>query len=211
MRGRHGLESWYPEKLAVGPQGNTNTLEFMQRTFAPGQHFHYSEYGIYHGNTALGVCQMFPNAVLHLFDYEENAEIARRTLAGVSNKVYFYTNTQKYNDSYNWSLIRLIEAQRGVPLFDYSFLDGAHTFAVDALNFFLCDKLTKVGGFIDFDDYHWTLRRSSLDPKKVPSIADQYTDEQIDTKQVKMIVDNLVRPDPRFQELVEEKIFRKIG
>jgi hypothetical protein len=63
------------------------------------------------------------------------------------------------------------------PIFDYCFLDGAHTFSIDALNFFLCDKLTRIGGFIDFDDYNWTLRGSSLDPSKVPEIGEQYTAE----------------------------------
>jgi hypothetical protein len=43
----------------------------------------------------------------------------------------------------------------------------------------------------------------------VPEIAEQYTDEQIDAFQVKMIVDLLVRPDPRYAEVVPNKVFRK--
>jgi hypothetical protein len=40
---------------------------------------------------------------------------------------------------------------------DYVFLDGAHTFAIDALTFFLTDRLLKIGGHFDFDDYSWKL------------------------------------------------------
>lgn len=68
---------------------------------------------------------------------------------------------------------------------------------VDALNFFLADRLLQVGGWMDFDDYSWRLRGASLDPDKVPAISAQHTDEQIDARQVKMIVGELVRRDRR--------------
>ena len=125
--------------------------------------------------------------------------------------MHVYGNSQRFNDSYNWALMQLIAAQRGRPLFDYCFLDGAHTVAVDALNFFLADRLLHVGGWMDFDDYTWRLRGSSLDPDKVPAIAAQYTDEQIDAQQVKMIVDHLVRPDRRYEEVLRNKVFRKLA
>ena len=59
---------------------------------------------------------------------------------------------------------------------------------------------------MDFDDYNWTLRGSSLDPTKVPQIAEQYTDEQIDSCQVQMIVDELVRRDGRYRQVFKDKI-----
>jgi hypothetical protein len=64
---------------------------------------------------------------------------------------------------------------------------------------------------MDFDDYTWRLRGSSLDPVKVPAIAAQYTDEQIDAQQVKMIVDHLVRPDRRYEAVLRNKVFRKVA
>ena len=72
-------------------------------------------------------------------------------------------------------------------------------------------KLLKVGGYIDFDDYDWTLKDSSLDPSKVPEIAQQYTEEQISSKQVKMIVDLLVKSDKRYHEVLPYKVFKKIA
>ena len=100
---------------------------------------------------------------------------------------------------------------RGKQLFDYCFLDGAHTFAIDALNFFLCDKLTRIGGFIDFDDYGWKIRGSSLDPIKVPAIKEQYTDEQIDSQQVALIIETLVKTDKRYKEIASNKIYQKLA
>ena len=203
--------NWYPKVLNVSSVGTSGTYRFMETVFSPGQHFHYAEFGFYQAATAENVCKLFPNATLHLFDYPETIERAKPILAKYPNRVFYYANTQKYNDSYNWSLIKLLKEQNGVPFFDYCFLDGAHTFAIDALSFFMCDKLTRVGGYIDFDDYNWTIRGSSMDPSKVPIIAEQYTQEQIDTHQIALIVDELVRRDPRFVEVKEKKVFRKIA
>lgn len=203
--------NWYPSKVSVGPDGTAGTYEFMKSVFKSGQHFSYAEFGIYLADTARNICNLFPNSTLYLFDYYNAIELAKEKLAVFRNKIHYFGNTQKYNNSYNWSLIKLISENNGAQLFDYCFLDGAHTVAIDALNFFLCDKLLRVGGYMDFDDYEWRLRGSSLDPSKLPIIADQYTDEQIDAFQVKMIVDELVRRDPRYKEVVKNKIFQKIA
>jgi len=204
-------EPWYPERLVVGPDGTTATYKFMQSVFQQNQHFSYAEFGIYKADTARNICELFPNAILHLFDFTIAIREAQGKLRKYPNRMFFYENTQKYNDSYNWSLMKLIKEQNGNPVFDYCFLDGAHTVAIDALNFFLCDRLLRVGGYMDFDDYGWRLRGSSLDPAKVPQIADQYTDEQIDAYQVKMIVDDLVRRDARYKEIKQGKVFQKIA
>lgn len=204
------MKNWYPEKVLVGLQGTAGTYEFMKTAFKPDQHFSYAEFGIYLADTARNVCEVFPNASLHLFDFHEAVDKAKEKLGKFPNRIFYYGNTQRYNDSYNWSLMKLIQQSNG-PIFDYCFLDGAHTVAIDALSFFLCDRLLRVGGFMDFDDYPWRLRGSSLDPERVPPVAEQYTDEQVDAYQVKMIVDNLVRRDERYVEVVKEKIFKKVS
>ena len=204
-------KEWYPRKLRVGADGTAGTYEFLQSAYTPDTPFTYAEFGIYQAATARHVCELFPAATLYLFDFQKNIDQARKTLSGFPNEIKYFANSERFNDSYNWSLGKLVEQHPTDPIFDYCFLDGAHTFAVDALNYYLCDRLLKVGGYMDFDDYHWKLRGSSLDPLKVPEILLQYTEEQIDARQVKMIVDVLVRPDPRYQECVKNKVFRKIG
>lgn len=83
--------------------------------------------------------------------------------AGFFN-VIAHGNSRKTMDSYNWSLMKLLQVRRE-PFFDYVFIDGAHVWAIDALTFFLVDRLLKPGGYIDFDDYDWTIRNSpSVNP-----------------------------------------------
>lgn len=204
-------DNWYPPTLKVGLSGTPGTYQFMKSVYGPNQHFSYAEFGIYKADTARNICQIFSNSTLHLFDFNTAIDAARETLAHFKNRIFYYSNTQKFNDSYNWALMRLINENNGEKIFDYCFLDGAHTVAVDALNFFLCDRLLRVGGYMDFDDYEWRLRGSSLDPEKIPVIADQYTDEQIDAFQVKMIVDDLVKRDKRYIEVVKDKIYQKVA
>jgi len=205
------MENWYPETVKVGPEGTPSTYNFMKSIYSSDRHFTYAEFGIYEGNTARNICQIFPNATLFLFDYETNIERTRRNLSGFENRIFYFSNTQRYNDSYNWALAKLIRSNGTSGIFDYCFLDGAHTFVVDALCFVLCDRLLRVGGYMDFDDYEWRLRGSSLDPAAVPAIRQQYTDEQIDTRQVELIVETLVRTDVRYKEVVPNKIFQKIS
>lgn len=205
------MENWYPKDVLVSGNGTASTYNFMQTIFAPNQHFAFAEFGIFNADTSFAVCEKFPNATLHLFDFDSAIDAARERLAPFENRIFYYANSQRYNDSYNWALMRLIEENKAQPIFDYCFLDGAHTVAIDALNFFLCDRLLRTGGYMDFDDYEWRLRGSSLDPSKVSAIAEQYTDEQIDAFQVKMIVDNLVKPDPAYEMILENKIYRKVA
>jgi hypothetical protein len=201
---------WYPETLRVTEDGTVRTYRFMETVFQPHQAFSYAEFGIWKADTAANVCRLFPNATLHLFDFEENIRAAREKLSVFPNQITYYANSQRYNDSYNWALGKLVLKGKATPIFDYCFLDGAHTFAVDALNHFLCDRLLRVGGFMDFDDYNWKLRGSSLDPALVPEILLQYTEEQIDKRQVKMIVDGLVKTDPRYVERIPNKVYQKL-
>ena len=201
---------WYPETLRVAEGGTARTYQFMTTVFQPDQAFTYAEFGIWKADTAANVCRLFPNAVLHLFDFEVNIRAAQDKLAAFPNRIHYYGNSQCYNDSYNWALGKLLSKGDAAPIFDYCFLDGAHTYAIDALNYFLCDRLLNVGGYMDFDDYNWKLRGSSLDPAKVPEILLQYTVEQIDTRQVKMIVDGLVKTDPRYVERIANKVYQKL-
>lgn len=202
---------WYPGTVRVGPEGTPGTYEFLSQHYQPDAHFTYAELGIYNGDTARHVCERFPNSTLYLFDFENTVLRGAEKLSEFSNRVFTFGNTQKYNDSYNWPLMKLMQSNKNRPIFDYVFLDGAHTFAVDGLSYFLCDLLLRPGGFLDFDDYGWRLRGSSLDPSEIPQIADQYTDEQIDSYQVKLIVDGLIKQNPNYVEVLENKVFQKLS
>jgi predicted O-methyltransferase YrrM len=76
--------------------------------------------------------------------------------AGLSERVEFvYEDT-----SYTWFLHdkmreQLREGSRIEPLYDFIFIDGAHSWDVDGLAFALADRLLKPGGHILLDDLDW--------------------------------------------------------
>lgn len=200
--------TWYPEKLMVGGKGTLSTTKFIKQNFSEDKAFTYMELGIYEGMTAQSIAENFPNAQILLFDYAENISRAQSNLQEYEKRIQYFSNSQKYLDSYCWTLAKHCENKK--PFIDYCFIDGPHTFAIDALAFFIVDKYLKVGGYIDFDDYSWTLKNSSLDPNKVPETSLIYTDEQIESQQVKMIVDMFIKTDNRYKEIIKDKIYQKI-
>ena len=65
-------------------------------------------------------------------------------------------------------------------------------------------------GYLATVSYNWTLGGSpTLNPKVFPLTGKLYTGEQITAKQVKMIVDLVIRRDPRYREVVPNKLFQK--
>lgn len=203
---RRSANANYPSSVRAQPQ--PITLDAISRFECRD----VAEFGILDGGTSLEIARILSSrgGTLHIFDFEHNVEMAvdRLRNAGLTN-VVGYGSSNKLLDSYNWPLSKLIE-QHATPIFDYAFIDGAHTWCVDALTFFLVDRLLKVGGYVDFDDYNWSLSSSStLAPKKFPLTAELFTDEQVEDKQVKRIVDLLVKRDVRYSEIHKDKIYRK--
>lgn len=105
------------------------------------------------------------------------------------------------HSSYNWELMRLIEYQSktGVcePLFDFCFIDGAHSWETDGFAFFLVDRLLKPGGWILFDDIYWTFGKSSIkDSEEVKAMSD----EEKSTPQIEKVFSLLVCQHPGYQK-----------
>jgi predicted O-methyltransferase YrrM len=197
----------YPETDLNVDGPNQRTIEFFATTGCR----RYAEIGVYKGDTALAVAQVLGGrGEIHLFDYEDRvAAVAARLRAAGHDNVVAHPNSRRLLDSYNWSLMRVLQ-EHGGRVFDYVFLDGAHTWAHDALAFALADRLLVPGGYLDFDDYAWTLRASpSMNPQAFPEVEQLYSEDQIDARQVALVVDLLVRPDPRYAEVVPNKVFRK--
>jgi predicted O-methyltransferase YrrM len=196
----------YPTSAWV-TEPNHVTVDFVRQSAVR----HVAEVGAYLGQTSEPLAEILNsrNGILSVFDFDHRvtAITERLRTKGLTN-VVGYGNTAKLLDSYNWSVLPCFT---NGTRFDYVFLDGAHTWPVDALAFLLFDRLLQPGGFMDFDDYHWTLAHSpTMAPHVFPETRANFTPEQIALPHVQLIVDTLVRPDPRYVEVVKNKIFQKI-
>ena len=203
-----------PGGVRAFPDSDLNVEGPNERTvafFAASGCRRYAEVGVYKGYTAARIAEILAGeGEIHLFDYADRVEpVADALTAAGHRNVVAHPNSRRLLDSYNWSLMRML-AECPRPSFDYVFLDGAHTWAHDALAFLLADRLLAPGGYVDFDDYRWTVRASpSMNPGAFPEVECLYTDEQIDARQVALVVDLLVRDDDRYEEVVTDKVFRK--
>lgn len=176
--------------------------------------FHYAEIGVYQGATAAQVAKRLPEgARMFLFDFKDRLDEAIAALQDQSDLVdkdldiHIRANTALIYDSYNWSLAKLMMED---VQFDFVFIDGAHTWAHDALAFLLIDRMLNDGGIVVFDDYGWSLKTSpTMNPEAFPEIVQQYTDEQLAAYQVKMIVDLLVKRDDTYEEIIPNVAYRK--
>jgi predicted O-methyltransferase YrrM len=168
-----------------------------------------AEIGVGIGTTTLSIAQMLNNqGQLHLFDFEESVmELTHDLAARGFLNVRGHGNTSRHWDSYNWTLGKMILGG-DTELFDYIYIDGAHTFGTDALAFFLCDKLLKTGGFIEFDDHDWTFQSS----RWMQDIRHEFmTDEQIATPQVAMVIDLCLTNNKSYETIMPKRLFRKVA
>jgi len=171
--------------------------------------FRFAELGVGVGATTIEVARILSGrGEIHLFDFQESVDELKADLQKQNYlNVIVHGNTDKYWDSYNWVLGKLIEQSDGKTLFDLVYIDGAHTFVHDALAFFLCDRLLSPGGVMVFDDYDWSFSISTYMQGRRQNYM---TDEQIETKQIKMFIDTLVKTHPGYEEIVENNVYRKI-
>jgi hypothetical protein len=219
------MDRWYPDRIMAGsidnymqslagPAYTSGLIQVLGQLFAgrDRNHLKFAEFGVWKGATTGQLAKFLDNeGELHLFDYEDTVAELKVKLERINfTNITAWGSSYRYLDSYNWSLRLILENRRDLR-FDYIYLDGAHTWAIDALTFLLCDLLLNVGGYIHFDEYGWRLRGSSLDPQHVPATAELYTDAQIDDLQVKAIVDLLVRRRGTYRELVPNRLFQKVA
>lgn len=177
-----------------------------------------AEIGIGIGATANEIVKLLDTSDdYYIFSFEKDVVDLqadfRQTDYCVAN-IYAIGNSNKTYDSYAWSLAKLY-LEKGKFL-DITYLDGAHSFFHDGLACCLLKKITKVGGIIIFDDIDWCHAKSpTVNPQKNPSILRDYTQEQIETCQVSMVVDVFMKDDSEWEFLKDESsnhraIYKKI-
>jgi hypothetical protein len=219
------VDRWYPNRIMAGsiddylprlsdPAYTTGLIQALGQLFAGRDRrlLRFAEFGVWKGATTGQLARFLDNeGELHLFNYDDTVAALKEKLEQAEfTNVTAWGSSYRYLDSYNWNLRQILEDHPHLR-FDYIFLDGAHTWAIDALTFLLCDLLLRVGGYFHFNNYGWRLRGSSLDPERIPATAALYTGAQIDDCQVRAIVDLLVRRSGRYREVVRNCLFQKIA
>jgi len=202
MLGRQGYETIsIPDKITIGnirsmlESGNPNPI--------------VAEIGIGIGATSKHIAELLNNrGEYHLYDFEGRAKALMNDLSAIGYyNVKIFENSRRHWDSYHWSLLdRVRNCQKEV--YDYIYLDGAHTFLHDCLAYILCDKLLKVNGVIDFDDYYWRFLGSA----HMSNTRDEFmTQEQIEERQIKLVIDLFVKNNSRYEEVSPNKAYRKLS
>jgi len=103
--------------------------------------------------------------------------------------------------SYNWHLHNHWDDYLD-DKFDMIFLDGAHNWDVDALAFFLGDRILKKGGWFLFDDIYWSYAGSpSL--QNTPAVL-AMSPAMRDTQHVRSIWERLGLPNPAYGNFLDD-------
>ena len=149
------MDRWYPDRIMAGsiddylprlsdPAYTTGLIQALGQLFAGRDRrlLKFAEFGVWKGATTGQLARFLDNqGELHLFDYDDTvAELKAKLEQAAFTNITAWGSSYRYLDSYNWNL-RLILEDRPELRFDYIFLDGAHTWAVDALTFLICDPL----------------------------------------------------------------------
>ncbi|MEI6160755.1 MAG: class I SAM-dependent methyltransferase, partial [Roseococcus sp.] len=143
---------------------------------------------------------------LHLFDFEDVLAtlMAELGAAGWNNAVP-HPNGRQLFDSYSWSLARMLRDMRAAGqdgIFDFAYLDGAHTWSHDAPAALALVSLLRPGGVLLLDDFRWTLATSpTMNPERQPITAARYSPEQISTAHVALVCEVFLDHDPRLEAL----------
>ncbi|UPY38019.1 class I SAM-dependent methyltransferase [Sediminicoccus sp. KRV36] len=166
-----------------------------------------AEIGVGIGATTRELARLLNHAgELHLFDYADVLATLLTELeqAGWRNAVA-HPNGRKIFESYSWSLAQLLRGMRQSGqdgVFDFVYLDGAHSWGHDAPAALALVPLLRPGGVLLLDDHRWTFAQSpSLNPERHPPTAAQYSQEQIVTPHVALICEVFLDHDRRLKPL----------
>ncbi|MEM9627708.1 MAG: class I SAM-dependent methyltransferase [Pseudomonadota bacterium] len=105
--------------------------------------------------------------------------------------------------SYNWKLMRLLEDENR-PVFDFCYLDAAHTWDDTGLAFFLVDKLLAPNGWMLFDDLDFRYQKLVKPDQETPDYLVRMGREQRETRQVRKVWELLVKEHPGYGDFAED-------
>lgn len=157
------------------------------------------ELGFYHGKSSVLIASIFEEigeGHLTTFDLESAREREPNILQLLSDYNLSHRATPVFCErSFTWELAKIIQETKE-PIYDFCYLDGAHTWDNTGFGFFLIDMLLKPGGIIIFDDINWTINKSPAYKKALSEGKDpyaQYSEDEKNTPAVRMVLQELVQ------------------
>ncbi len=144
-----------------------------------------------------------------MYSFEKDVTELQRDLEKIKNsdvEIKAYGNTTRLMDSYVWELAKKLreekESGNEQGIYDLVYLDGAHTLIHDAPACCILKKLVKVGGVMILDDINWSFAKSpTMNPNINPSVLTKYTEEQVETCQVQMVIELFMEDDENWQRI----------
>lgn len=177
----------------------------------------YYEVGVGIGATAVTVARAMRNrGKIFLFSREHDVRELTADLEalGFTNVNGQWGSPRNTFSGYHFELAYGF-LQGALPAFDLAYLDGGHVFHLDAPAACVLKELCAPGGHLVFDDWSWSLERSTgLNPRKRPATAVEFDARQIAERHVPMVCKIVMDPDPRFRFLGIEKdsaIYQRIA
>lgn len=104
--------------------------------------------------------------------------------------------------SYNWKLMKMLEEENR-PVFDFCYIDAAHTWDDTGYGFFLVDKLLAPNGWLLFDDLDFAYEKLVKPGEDPPGYLMRMGQEERSTKQVRNVWELLVKEHPGYGDFTE--------
>lgn len=177
-----------------------------------------AEIGVGIGATSVEIVKRLRSCdSFHFFSYEDEVRELQEDLKSTDYclcKLVPWGNSRKRLDSYNWNLAKIILSQtHRHGIYDLVYLDGGHSLLVSGLGCVLLKELVCPGGYLVFDDVGWIMAgKVDVDPIYCPETAENFTEEQINTPQIDMIVDLFMKNDRDWVQMPSSKtraVFKK--
>jgi len=162
----------------------------------------FYEIGVGVGATTLPVAERMNNSgKILLFSREKDVlELASDLFVrGYTNVDSSWGSPGNTYSGYHFELARgAVEKQ--LPYFDLAYIDGGHVFHLDAPATCVLKNLCKIGGYMIFDDYNWSLEKSPTNnPTRRPATAKEYDIRQIKTSHVQLVCKLFMDTDSCFK------------
>lgn len=190
---------------------SAEAMEVLRRVRAEHDSPTIAEVGVGIGASTIEFVKLLSGAgAIHLFDFEDvvDALVADLRALEMSAGVHLvpHGNGRQRFNGYAWSLATMLSSLEAAGLqsqiFDFVYLDGAHSFHHDAPACLVLKRMVRPGGYLVFDDMYWSFNRSPvLNPQKKPQIREDYSEDQLARPHVELVVELFVRSDPEFEQV----------